>query len=110
MREGNPDNLSNYISSENYIQHNAQVSDGIENFMKLAKAPNRPLNYEKIHLMVGQGNFVATLSEATWADENGRDDFAQVDIFRIEEGKVVEHWDVVEKIGPPEIWNNSGKF
>jgi len=43
-------------------------------------------------LLVGQGNFVATLSKALWEGQP----YAQVDIFRIENGEVVEHWDNVE--------------
>lgn len=70
--------------------------------------PNRPLNYEEIVLMVGQGNFVATLSKANWNDGETNQDYAQVDIFRIENGKVVEHWDNVEPV--PENDVNSGKF
>lgn len=108
MKGGNPENLSKYISTEQYIQHNKEVGDGLEHFQKLASAPNRPLNYEEIVLLVGQGNFVATLSRANWNDSKLNQDYAQVDIFRIENGKVVEHWDNVEPV--PENDVNSGKF
>lgn len=108
MRGGHPENLSKYISADQYIQHNKKVEDGLEHFLKLATAPNRPLNYEEIVLVVGQGNFVATLCKANWNDGTINRDYAQVDIFRIEEGKVVEHWDNVEPV--PEVNVNSGKF
>lgn len=108
MRGGNPDNLSRYISKDQYIQHNKEVADGLEHFQKLASDPNRPLNYEEIVLLVGQGNFVATLCRANWNDGKVNQDYAQVDIFRIEDGKVVEHWDNVEPV--PEVDVNSGKF
>ena len=68
MEGGNPENLSKYISSEKYIQHNKEVADGLEHFQKLASDPNRPLNYKEVVLLVGQGNFVATLSKANWND------------------------------------------
>ena len=58
--------------------------------------------------MVGQGNFVATLSRARWKDDQLDQEYAQVDIFRIENGKVVEHWDNVEPV--PENDVNGGKF
>ena len=61
---------------------------------------------EEIFLLVGQGNFVATLCKAFWEGQP----FAQVDIFRFEEGKVVEHWDNAEPVPPEEEWVNSGKF
>ena len=108
MKGGNPDNLPKYISEDQYIQHNKEVVDGLEHFQKLASMPDRPLNYEEIVLMVGQGNFVATLSRANWNDGKLDQDYAQVDIFRIENGKVVEHWDNVEPV--PEDDVNGGKF
>lgn len=108
MRDGNPEDLSKYISEDQYIQHNKEVADGLEHLQKLVSAPNRPLNYEEIVLMVGQGNFVATLCRANWNDGETKQDYAQVDLFRIENGKVVEHWDNAEPV--PENDVNSGKF
>ena len=60
----------------------------------------------KIHKILVQGNFVATLSHVQMNEE----DWCFIDIFRLKNGKIVEHWDVMEKIGPEETWNNSGKF
>lgn len=102
----NPNNIDNYISSETYIQHNSEVPDGLEHFKQLVLAEDRALVYQEIVLLVGQGNFVATLCKATWEGEQ----YAQVDIFRIEDGLVVEHWDNAEVVPPKEEWANSGKF
>lgn len=102
----NPENIDNYISSQKYIQHNREVPDGLEHFKPLALAQDKPLIYQEIVLLLGQGNFVATLCKASWAGQP----FAQVDIFRIEDGKVVEHWDNAEPVPPEEEWANSGKF
>ena len=55
---------------------------------------------------MGQGNFVATLCKASWKGQS----LAQVDIFRLEAGKVVEHWDNAEPVPPEEEVINSGKF
>ena len=107
MEGGDPAKIPDYVA-ENYIQHNKDVPDGRAAFMALASAPNRALNYKRIVLLVGQGNFVATLSEANWKDDKVNQDYAQVDIFRLENGKVVEHWDNVEPV--PENDVNSGKF
>ncbi|MEO0468864.1 MAG: nuclear transport factor 2 family protein [Bacteroidota bacterium] len=108
MEGGDPSNLDRYISTEKYIQHNKDVADGLEHFQKLAAAPNPPLTYQEIVLLVGQGNFVATLCKANWNDGKINQDYAQVDLFRIENGKVVEHWDNVEPV--PEHDVNGGKF
>ena len=101
-----PEKIDDYISSEQYIQHNAEAPDGLEHFKSLALVENRPLIYQEIVLLVGQGNLVATLCKASWKGQS----LAQVDIFRLEAGKVVEHWDNAEPVPPEEEWANSGKF
>lgn len=108
MRGGTAANLASYINTEKYIQHNKDVADGFEHFERLANDPNRPLNYEELVLLVGQGNFVATLCRANWNDGAVDKDYAQVDIFRLENEKIVEHWDNVEEV--PENDVNGGKF
>lgn len=107
MKGGDPSLIPEFVAEE-YIQHNSEVPDGREPFMRLASMPNRPLNYEEIVLCVGQGNFVATLSKANWTDEHKNQDYAQADIFRLENGRIVEHWDNIEPI--PDDLVNSGKF
>lgn len=102
----NPVDIDKYISSKTYIQHNSEVPDGLEHFKSLALAENPPLLYQEIVLMVGQGNFVATLCKATWEEQP----YAQVDIFRLENGHIVEHWDNAEPVPPEDEWVNSGKF
>jgi predicted SnoaL-like aldol condensation-catalyzing enzyme len=108
MEGGDPSKLSEYISEETYIQHNKEVADGLTHFQELAMMPNRPLKYKEIVLLVGQGNFVATLCRANWNTGEIDQDYAQVDMFRIENGKVVEHWDNVEPVLENDV--NSGKF
>lgn len=104
MKGGDVSKIDQYISSETYIQHSKDVEDGLDAFLELAAMENRPLNYDEIVLCVGQGNFVATLCKADWEGKP----YAQVDIFRIESGKIVEHWDNVEPV--PENDVNGGKF
>ena len=106
MPGGDPSRIDEFISDQQYIQHNPDVADGLEHFRPLAMAEDRSLNYHEIVLLVGQGNFVATLCRTTFEDQ----EYAQVDIFRLENGKIVEHWDNVEPVPPKEEWANSGKF
>ena len=105
----NLDNITKYVSTEQYDQHNPEIGDGIKGLMKHIQ--NKVANgiksgYEKLHLLVGQGNFVAILSHAIVGDA----DYAFIDIFRLKDGLIVEHWDVQEKILPENQWGNSGKF
>ena len=108
MEGGNPANIPNYISGEKYIQHNRDVADGLDHFLALATQPNPPLKYQELVLLVGQGNFVATLCKANWNDGKTNQDYAQVDVFRIENGLIVEHWDNVEPVPDNDV--NGGKF
>lgn len=106
MEGGDPTKIDAYISADRYLQHNREVADGLEHFKPLVLDADRPLNYEEIVLLVGRGNFVATLCRARWKDAP----YAQADLFRIEDGLIVEHWDAAEAIGPEADWVNSGKF
>ena len=103
---GQPGNIDAYFSGETYIQHNTAVPDGLEHFKPLSLAPSRPLIYNDLVLLVGQGNFVAALCKASWVGQP----LAQVDLFRLQAGLVVEHWDNAEAVPPEEEWVNSGKF
>ncbi|NME66647.1 nuclear transport factor 2 family protein [Flammeovirga aprica] len=103
------DQVSNYISTDEYLQHSPTVGDGLEGFGKFAQelaAAGRAMQYEKVHKILVQGNFAATLSKVKFGEE----DWCIIDIFRMKNGKIVEHWDVQEVIGPKDTWNNSGKF
>ena len=103
MPGGDLDRMRSFFGDA-YLQHNPDVPDGYEHFEALAKDPNRPLNYDELVLLVGSGNFVASLSKANWDGAP----LAQVDVFRLENGKIVEHWDNSEPV--PEKDVNSGKF
>lgn len=102
---GDPTRVSDFIA-ENYTQHDAEVADGLETFRQLVLTEDNPLVYSEIVLLVGQGNFVSTLCRVTFAGKP----YAQCDIFRLEDGLIVEHWDNAEAIGPESEWVNSGKF
>jgi predicted SnoaL-like aldol condensation-catalyzing enzyme len=105
MRGGDPSGAADFIA-EDYIQHNKEVADGLAPFAAALQSPERKLWYERIVLLVGRGNFVSTLCETSWDGQR----FAQVDVFRLEEGRIVEHWDCVEPCPPASALTNSGKF
>ena len=104
---GQFDKVTDYISVNQYDQHNPEVEDGLEGIAKhLQKVGAIGARYVKVHHLIGQGNFVVTYSHI----QKSGDDWAFFDIFRLKNGKIVEHWDVQEMIGPEDTWNNSGKF
>ena len=109
LKGGEYDKLTDYISTETYIQHNPQVGDGLDGlgvFVESLSKQGLSMVYEEIHKVVGCGNFVAALSKM----KLGSTDMAVIDLFRVDNGRIVEHWDVMEEIQPRETWVNSGKF
>ena len=61
----------------------------------------------KIHLVLGEGDFVLVVSEGSF----GGEPTSYYDLFRLENGKIAEHWDVLETILPvAEQANTNGKF
>lgn len=91
-----------------FIQHNGSLPDGMESLKKRIESSDRTLTYQEIVLLVGQGNFVATLCRTHWNDAQHDQEYAQVDVFRCSEGRIVEHWDNVESVPAHSV--NSGKF
>jgi predicted SnoaL-like aldol condensation-catalyzing enzyme len=95
---------------DGYLQHNTQIGDGLPALAaaleQLAKH-GQAIIYDKLHRVLGEGNFVLTVSEGRF----GKDPTAYYDLFRIENGTIVEHWDVIEPVPPRDAWANAnGKF
>ncbi len=106
----NLDKITSYIDGDNYIQHNTDIADGLSGLgtalTALAKA-GIEMKYDKIHTVLGQGNFVLAVSEGTFGGAHT----SYYDLFRVENGKIAEHWDVMETIAPEKDWaNQNGKF
>ncbi|MEL6170304.1 MAG: nuclear transport factor 2 family protein [Pseudomonadota bacterium] len=103
-------NITDYISPVTYIQHNPMVADGLEGFgafMAQMAEQGISMDYTKVHKVIGEGNFVLTMSEGTL----GADAMAFYDLFRLEDGLIVEHWDVIAPMpGPDAPHNEAGKF
>lgn len=65
------------------------------------------VRYEMLHRLIGAGNFVATQTEGSMQGQP----VGYYDLFRLENEKIVEHWNLVEPIPSPEKWaHQNGKF
>lgn len=103
-----PEKMTEYISTEQYDQHNTMVKDGLEGLneaLAYLASQNNMFEYQKVHRILGEGNFVLAQSEGRW---NGKAQ-AFYDLFRIENDKIVEHWDIIQEI-PQEMAHDNGMF
>lgn len=105
------DKVATYINPTSYIQHNPAVADGLDGFgaaMKYFAENGLVMEYTKLHKVLGQGNFVLTMSEGKFGKGEHT---AFYDLFRLENGQIVEHWDVIAPIPAKSEWkNDNGKF
>ena len=109
LSDGKDERITDYISTESYIQHNPLVGDGLDGlgtFMSRLAADGGSMVYLETPLVVGNGDMVATLSRV---DLSGAE-MAVMDLFRVADGRIVEHWDVMEPVPADDELVNSGKF
>jgi predicted SnoaL-like aldol condensation-catalyzing enzyme len=104
------DKLAGYFDGDNYVQHNPQVADKVSGLASALQAMAKAgvtMKYDRVHKVLGEGNFVLVVSEGSFADKP----VAFYDLFRVQAGKIAEHWDVIEAIPPRGDWKNrNGKF
>jgi predicted SnoaL-like aldol condensation-catalyzing enzyme len=89
--------VSRYVGSR-YTQHNPMAGDGPQAFIDFVKwyAGENPELKVEIKRIVAENDLVVTHSLIkTSPDDRGT---AAADIFRLENGKVVEHWDVLQPV------------
>jgi predicted SnoaL-like aldol condensation-catalyzing enzyme len=97
-----------YIGTQ-YIQHNPYVADGKAPFVNYFTQyfKEHPDAKNTIKRVVAEGDLVVLHVHSTQnAQDRGE---AVVDIFRVEQGKIVEHWDVIQSI-PAESANRNTMF
>jgi predicted SnoaL-like aldol condensation-catalyzing enzyme len=103
------DRIEEFIEDAHYAQHASKIGDGItqlrDRIASVAKEGGQ------VHLtprrFMAEGNFVLVLSEGDLPSGAT----ALYDLFRVENGKIVEHWDVLTPIPPRDQWKNpNGPF
>lgn len=105
-----PEKILTYFNGDTYIQHNTGIADGVSGLglalEELAKSGIEMI-YNKTYQVLAQGDFALAVSEGSF----GGKPTSFYDLFRVNDGKIVEHWDVLETIIPDtEAKNDNGKF
>ncbi len=102
-----PEEAVNKYVGDEYKQHNPTVESGKQGFInyfnKLAKEyPGKKVHFKKI---IAEDDFVVIHTFQEWPNDS---DYASVDIFRLDEnGKVIEHWDVLQVVPEKSVNNNT---
>lgn len=101
------DRLDHYIGSDNYIEHNRYMSDGLQSLRETLTRNERQRKYETVHRVLAEGSFVLSVTEGYLDGVH----ISFYDLFRIANGLIVEHWDTINEVPPRSQWvNNNGKF
>jgi predicted SnoaL-like aldol condensation-catalyzing enzyme len=107
---GRMEKLAGYFDGDNYVQHNPQIADGLSGLGKALEAMAKAgvtMKYDRVHKVLGDGNFVLVVSEGQFAGKAT----SFHDLFRVQGGKLAEHWDTIEAIPARSEWKNAnGKF
>lgn len=110
MQGNHPEKTPDYFDGDTYIQHNTGIADGLSGLSATLAAlaeQNIQMIYSTVHQVLAQGNYVLAVSEGTF----GGAPTSYYDLWRVENGKIAEHWDVMETIADKSTWaNNNGKF
>lgn len=110
MQGNNAEKTPEYFDGDAYIQHNTGIADGVSGLSEALAAlaeQGVEMVYDEVHMVLAQGNYVLAVSEGTF----GGAPTSYYDLWRVENGKIAEHWDVMETIADESTWQNrNGKF
>lgn len=100
--------FSDFADTASYTEHNPYIQEGMMAMLLLFADGGQSFVPSTIHKVLGEGDYVLVVSEKS---VDGVAKSALYDLFRFSNGKIVEHWNILEAIPPQTEWKNTnGKF
>lgn len=108
---GKIEEIEHYIDASGYTEHNPRIGDGLAALRtalcERTASGSNVIQYDRNHRLLADGNFVLSVCEGALSGVHT----SFYDLFRLQDRRVVEHWDTTEAVPPQAEWNNTnGKF
>jgi len=108
--EGKFESMPQFFDGDKFIRHDSRGGDGLPALGALMRGQAQKgivMQVSKIEMILGEGNFVLVAASGSIAGGP----VAYYDLFRVQDGKIAEHWNVIEEVPPADQWKNkNGKF
>ena len=100
--EGRHDVIDRYFANDVCVRHEPGVADGVPAFLRDLETLAHDRTIDEIKLLLGQGDFVFLAAKGTHRGKS----CLYIDLYRVEDDKIVEHWGFPEQVPPPEMRKN----
>jgi predicted SnoaL-like aldol condensation-catalyzing enzyme len=100
---GDHSRIDRHFNGDRMIRHEPGVRDGVAEFMRDVEVLMQHRTIDEVKLLLGQGDFVFIAAKGTHEGEP----CVYIDLYRMEDQKLVEHWGFPEKVPLREEWKNT---